>query len=311
MNKALKGDFLLFIATLFWGVTFLVQKNVTEIISPFAFTASRFFIGALLLIPIALRFSPKSKEFFASSQNRKIFILAAMGLGLFIVLGAGFQQWGLKYTSETNSGFITTFYVILTPMITLFLGRKVERNIWVAAIVMLIGLYFLSSDGDGLYMESESFKGDALTLLCSVFWALHVITLGYFVQKIPVLWLAVGKNFACAFLALLISLQFEPSDSFSQISLVWKQVLWGGVASVTIGFTCQILGQQYSPPTHAVIILSLEAVIAAIAAMIYYKEWMSLQATFGAFLMFSAVLIAEAYPLIKRRLFLKASFTKA
>lgn len=307
MNKTLKGDFLLFIATFFWGITFLVQKNVTDLIPAFAFTSARFFIGALILIPLALKFSPKSQPLFSNYKDFRLYIFAAAMLGALVTLGSGIQQWGLSYTSETNSGFITTFYVILTPIITIFLGRKVERNIWVAAMIMLIGLYFLSSADGGLHIGSESFKGDALTLLCSIFWAFHVISLGYFVQKIPPLWLAIGKNMFCAFFALIISFSFEPPGSFQNVPLVWKQILWAGIGSVAIGFTCQILGQQYSPPSHAVIILSLEAVIAAIAAMIYYKELMSAQAVFGAFLMFSAVLIAEAYPLVKNKIFTKKS----
>lgn len=306
MNKTLKSDLLLFAATFIWGVTFLVQKNVTDIVGPFTFTAARFLLGGLFLLPLALRFNPLAKIHYSSIKKLFLYLLPAIILGPILVGAAALQQWGLVYTSEENSGFITTFYVIFTPIIAYFMGNAVQKNIWFAAVLMFIGLYFLSFGGQSYGRDAgHGFMinlGDLLTLICAVFWAIHVIALGIVTQKIPPLWIAVTQNISCAFFAIVIAFLAKESPSISQFSTIIPQTLWAGVISVGIAYTFQVLGQQHAPPIHAVIILSLEAVVAAVAAMLFYKQLMSPMAIFGASLMLLAVMVAEVFPLLSKKL---------
>ncbi len=298
MRETLKSDLILFVAAFIWGVTFLVQKDVTDTVGAFSFTSIRFLLAAIFLTPFALRQNPLADELKQNKVKLILFLLPAFLLGPILSLGSAIQQWGLEYTSEANAGFITTFYVILTPIFAYILGSAIKKTTWIAAILMLIGLYFLSFE-KGFDIKSIN-KGDFLTLICAVFWAMHIIAISYVIQYIPALWIAVAQNFSCALFSLIVATIFEDFN-INTFATIIPQVLWAGVVSVGIAYTLQIVGQKRAPATHAVIILSLEAVIAAIAAMIYYQELMSPRAIFGAILMFCAVIVAELVPILQRQ----------
>ncbi len=297
MNKTLKSNIMLFIATLIWGITFLFQKDAAKFISPFYFTAMRFALGAIIILPLAIKISPLPKSIYQSFSKLFIYLFPSFILGPVMLIAAAMQQWGLEYTSEQNSGFITTLYVIITPMIAYAMGGKVGRYQWIAAIVMIIGLYFLSFENRNPLMLDGINIGDLLTLFCAFFWALHIILIGTVTKKLPPLWIAVGQNISCAFFGFIVAFIFE-KPSISAISHAYFEILFAGFISVGIAYTLQVMGQRHAPPAHAVIILSLEAVIATIAAMIYRGYIISPWAAFGASLMFLAIMIAELLPII-------------
>lgn len=297
MNKILKSNLMLFMATFIWGITFLFQKDAANFISPFYFTALRFTLGTIILLPLAIKISPLPKSVYQSFSKLFIYLFPSFILGPVMLIAAAMQQWGLEYTSEQNSGFITTLYVIITPMIAYIMGGTVSRYHWLASVVMIIGLYFLSFENRNPLILSDINIGDLMTLFCAFFWALHIILIGTVTQKLPPLWIAVGQNVSCAFFGFLMAFMFE-NPSMGAISEVYFEILFAGFISVGIAYTLQVIGQKHAPPAHAVIILSLEAVIATIAAMIYRGYIISPWAAFGAALMFLAIMIAELLPLV-------------
>ncbi len=297
MGQTWKSNLMLIIATTIWGLTFLVQKNVADVISPFYFTALRFTLGAIVLLPVAIYISPLPKNIYKVPFKLFIYFLPTFILGPVLLIAAAVQQWGLEYTSEQNSSFITTLYVIITPLIAYAMGGKISKYHWVASIFMIVGVYFLSFENRNPFAEGSLNFGDLLTFICAFFWAIHIMLLAILTQKLPPLWIAFGQNISCAFFGFLVAFMIEEPTIGILKGIHWE-VLFAGVISVGIAYTLQVMGQRHAPPAAAVIILSMEAIIATVAAMIYRGESISDWAILGGSLMFLALLVAELLPIL-------------
>ncbi len=275
----LKGNLILLSAAIIWGTAFVAQRIGAQHVGPFLFNGLRFLLAVLILWPL-LR-----KQNLTLWQNdfKNLFLP-----GLFLFIASVFQQAGLKYTSAGNAGFVTGLYVVFVPLIlAIFLKHKIKIKIWIAVLLASIGLYFLSI--------TENFRlapGDGFELIGAIFWAGHVVIIARLVSKVEVVRLAVGQFLVCGLLNLIFVVGFE-MDTFTGLSIAWPAIVYTGIFSIAVGFTLQVYGQKFSPPSDAAIILSLEAVFAVLFGFLILDEMMDMRKMAGVLLMFLAMIVAQ------------------
>ena len=288
VKTAYRADALLLLAAFIWGTAFVAQRLGMQHMGPLGFNGVRFALGALILLPFALKHTQQK----ASRTG----LIAGAGLaGLILFLGASLQQAGLVYTTAGKAGFITGLYVIIVPFLGLFVNQRATGRAWVGAGLATAGLYLLS--------VHETFSiayGDLLVLLAAGFWAAHILVLGRFSPRLNPFRLACGQFTVCALLSLLAALFTEPL-SWASIQGAGIPILYGGILSVGIGYTLQVAAQQQAPSAHAAIILSLEAVFAALAGWAVLSEILHPRELLGCGLMLVGMLVAQLSPCSKKQ----------
>lgn len=276
----MQANLILLLAAMVWGAGFAAQHAAMEGMGPLAFTAIRFFMGWLVLQPIVRRRKP-------SSATTPPPIKPVLILGLILFAGAMFQQYGLLFTTASKAGFLTGLYVVFVPLLGLFLKHRLSRNTWMGTVLAAAGLYFLS------ITDSFSFApGDGLILIGAVIWAVHVLLLGNLAAKRDPVRLASQQFLVVAVLAAIAALLFEeltPSTWFD----VWPWVVYSGVFAVAVAFTLQAIGQAKASPAHCAILLSFEAVFAALAGILLLNESLSMREVGGGCLMFLGIVISQ------------------
>lgn len=290
--RALKGHVYLFLASLAWGTTFVVQRTAMEHMGPLLYSGLRFLLGSFFLLPIAIY---QIRGSVPSEWQRKRFgnLMPLWGsclTGTLVCLGINFQQIGLISTTAGNAGFITGLYVVIVPFLGIFFGFRIGLGVLTGAPLAALGLYLLSVK-KGFALA----PGDTWILASAFIWACQVLTVGLLSPKINSIVLAFGQSFVCAILSLTLAFFFE-EISLEAIDAAWFEILFGGIVSVGGGYTLQVIGQKYSPPSHAAIILQMEAVIAALSGWIFLDEVMSSGALLGAALMLTGMLISQLLP---------------
>jgi drug/metabolite transporter (DMT)-like permease len=290
MLRKFKADAVLVIVAAIWGFAFVAQRLGMDHLGPFGFNAARFFIGALSLIPLLWLFKPTPGH--KPLKCLKYGVLA----GVILFLGASLQQYGLQFTTAANAGFITGFYIILVPMIGFFLKQSISKNTWAGALCAVSGLYLLS--------VTESFHinpGDAYQLLGALFWALHVVVIGYFASRIDNLRLAITQFVTCATLCSAVAILFESTRFTMNNALnAYEAILFAGVLSVGIAYTLQIVAQKSAPASHAAVIMSLEAAFAALGGWLFLDEAFTSRTLLGCTLMLTGMIISQL-PEFKRK----------
>lgn len=281
----LAADLLLLLVAVIWGSAFVAQRMGMEHVHPFIFNAGRFAMGGLVLFPVVLA-RRRRKE--ASAPYPSVGRPGLL-LGLLLVVGASLQQIGLVYTSAGKAGFITGLYVVLVPLLLAVVWRKrVRWTGWLAASLAAIGLFLLSVKGD-----FRLAPGDGWVLAGALAWSLHVIAVGRLAPGRDPLRLALAQYTVCAFLSLILSLTFE-WGAWGGILKAWPEVLYTGVLSVGIGYTGQVVAQRRTAPADAAILLSLEAVFAALFGWLLLGEALSGRQLAGCGLMLAAMLLAQS-----------------
>jgi len=285
-QQALRADFLMLLAAMIWGASFVAQQVGMEHIGPLLFTGTRMLLGALVLLPLLrLRRAGRSHDF-----TRRDLWLGGTLMGLALALGSNLQQVGLLFTSVTNSGFITGLYVIIVPLLGLFFGQRSHLGIWLGASLAVVGMFLLSV-GEGFSVAS----GDWLQLAGAFVWASHVLLIGYFARRCDPIGLSIIQCLVCALISLILAPFFEPL-SWDGLSKALPSLLFAGVASVGIAYTLQVFAQRHAIASHAAIILSLEAVFAAIAGALMLDEALGLRGYIGCALMLGGMLVAQLWP---------------
>ncbi len=279
------------ITTFIWGTAFIAQDTGMDNIGPLTFNFSRFFVGFITILPIALIFE-KKKIFLEISSNSKVFYKYLLFMGISLFLGTYLQQASLQYTNIANAAFFTVFYVPLVPILLFFIyASKVHWSIWPSIGLCVFGVYLLSD-----FSNSEVMLGDALVILCSVFWALHIIFAGKFMEtfNIPIFYAALQALLVAA-LSLLFSYFFE-EIKFSNILLESSSIIYAGVFSGGIAFTLQMFAQKNIEEAPAAIIYSLEGVFAALAGWIILNQFLDLSNIIGCCLILIAVIFSQLAP---------------
>lgn len=289
MEKGLyRSDSLLMLTAIIWGSAFVAQRVGMSYVGPLTFNGVRFALGAMVLLPL-VRWRNKYPRSGGSTHRIS---LARQGLwggglaGLMLFSGASLQQVGLVYTTAGKAGFITGLYVIIVPLMGLFLGHRPGWGGWVGACLATIGLYLLS------VTEAWTFApGDFWELFGAFFCAAHVLILGWLSPTMDRIKLACTQYVVCSILSLL-GAYFTETITLDGIMGAIIPILYGGVLSVGIAYTLQVIAQRHAPPTHAAIILSLEAVFAAMAGWLILGEMLSLRGLIGCIFMFAGMLSA-------------------
>ena len=283
------------ITTFIWGTAFIAQDTGMDNIGPLSFNAARFFVGFITILPIAFILERK-KIFLSISSNINLFFKYLIFMSVSLFLGTYLQQTSLLYTNIANAAFFTVFYVPLVPIILfLIYGSKVHWSIWPSILLCLIGVYFLSN-----FSDTEILIGDGLVILCSFFWALHIIFAGKFMKdfNIPIFFASLQAILVFSY-SLFFAYFFEEIN-LSKIFLEHYSIVYAGVFSGGIAFTLQMYAQKNIEEAPAAIIYSLEGVFAALAGWIILNQILNLDNIIGCILILIAVILSQLAPSLKK-----------
>ncbi|MBU1249209.1 MAG: DMT family transporter [Proteobacteria bacterium] len=287
----LRADALLLLTALIWGTAFVFQKTGMEHLGPYGFNGVRFILGSLALTPLTLLTLRKSAA--APYDNRPgpmTYLKGGLLAGCALFGGAALQQVGIVTTSAGNAGFITGLYVILTPMMGLFFRQRPGWGTWLGGVLAVIGLFFLCITGDLTIAH-----GDLMVLFSAFFWAAHLLVIGWLAPKMNPIALAQAQFMVCGLLSLGTGLAIE-TISWEGILGARNSILYCGLMSTGVAYTLQVVAQREANPAHASIILSLEAVFAAVAGWLLLGELLGTQALFGCALMLTGMIISQLKP---------------
>ncbi len=305
MNKfILRQSLILFLTALIWGTAFVAQSVGMEFVEPFTYNAVRSFLGGLVLLPyIAIvsflqarradaQTSVEEAEEPERKRQRKDLFLGGISCGVVLFAASNLQQFGIQYTTVGKAGFITAMYILIVPVMGLFLHKRAGLKVWIGVALAVTGLYLLCME-NGFKLE----LGDALVLVCAVVFAVHILVIDHFSPKADGVMMSCIQFWVCGILSLLCCLIFETP----QLDKIWEARIaigYAGIMSSGVAYTLQIVGQKGMNPTVASLILSLESVVAAVSGFLLLRQKMSLRELFGCLLMFAAIILAQ---LPKRR----------
>jgi drug/metabolite transporter (DMT)-like permease len=283
-------DLMLLLASAIWGFAFVAQRLGMDYMGPFAFNGIRFMMGALTLLPLILwrsRRKPHSEQ----QGGGKLLLAGGLLAGALVFLGASFQQVGLMTTTAGNAGFITGLYVVFVPLFGILIGQRTNPQTGAGALLAFSGLYLLS------FTDSLSMSwGDGLVLIGTVFWAVQILTIGWLSPKLDTIKLAFYEFLFCSILSLAVAL-FTETKGISGGAI---PLIYGGVFSVGIAYTLQVVVQKKANASHGAIIMSLEAVFALIGGILFLEETLSFRGAVGCCLMLSGMLISSAWAVRRR-----------
>ncbi len=282
------------VTTFIWGTAFIAQDTGMDNIGPLTFNSARFLTGFVFMLPIALIIEKKKivKEI---KSNTKIFLKLWFYMGMVLFFGTYLQQASLLFTNIANAAFFTVFYVPIVPILLFFIySKKVHSSIWLSIGLCIFGVYLLSD-----FSNSTIMLGDALVILCAVFWALHIIFTGEFVKHfdIPLFYAALQAAFV-GLISFVFATIFEEIN-LSKIILESSSILYAGILSGGIAFSLQIYAQKNIDEAPAAIIYSLEGVFAAVAAWIILNQILGISNIIGCVLILLAVIISQLFPGVK------------
>lgn len=280
---------MLLMAAAIWGLGFAAQRLGMDHMGPFTFNGLRFLLGALSLLPLLwwLKSRQPSVPSGSSANERRLLLIGGLLAGTVLFSAASLQQVGLLYTTAAKAGFITGLYIILVPVIGLLLRHKTGANTWVGALIAMAGLYYLSVTDDFTIGY-----GDLLQVIGALFWAIHLLVLDHYSNRVAPIRLAGVQFLVCGLLSLITAFVIEV-PTLSGAVAGWQALLYAGLVSVGIGYTLQVVGQRGAHPAHAAIILSLETVFAAIGGVLLLGESLDERAVVGCTLMLAGMLISQ------------------
>ena len=294
MKRTIKSDICLLGAAIIWGFAFVAQRDSMDTIGPFLYSAIRMLLGSLALAPIFLiTDSIKNKnrentETAAEKNNsRRTLIKGGIVAGIVVFFAANMQQVGLISTDAGKTAFITALYILLVPIIGIFMKHKTNINNWIGAVIGATGLYFLC-----VTAQFTVAAGDMIVFIGAFGWAAHILIIDYFAPKVNVAKL-ICLQFAVAGLISLIVAFIVEDNTFAAAVACAPSLLYTGIVSCGIGFTLQAAGQKNANPTTASILLSMESVFGALAGFIFLNETMTGRELTGCVLMLAAVIIAQ------------------
>jgi drug/metabolite transporter (DMT)-like permease len=282
-SDRVKADFVLLLVAAVWGGGFVAQRAGSEYVGFFVFGAARYVVGALVMLPFIRRMDIPLK-----------WIPWSIITGVVLFTATTLQQAGIATTTAGNAAFITGLYVVIVPILLAFITRKPAPGItWIAAVIAVIGTLFLSTGGK-LTLAS----GDLLELVGAFMWACHLILVSKLSSKINVVQFSLVQYVIAGFLSLIFGLIFEPT-TFAGLPNAWMAIAYAGIVSTAIGFTGQFWGQQHAPAADAALILSMEAVFAALSGFLFLAERFTPIQFVGCIMIFGAVLLAQLWPLMR------------
>ncbi len=294
-NTKLKGNLILLLTSLVWGISFISQSKGVELISPVTFNGVRCMLGALVLIPVILFLDNNKKRKGISVQGfDKTLLIGGIVCGTFLCLASTLQTAGMVYTSPGKSGFITALYMIIIPILGLFMGKRPSMTIILSVLIATVGMYLMCIDS-----AFTVNKGDVLTLICAFLFSGHILAIDYFSPKVDGVKLACLQFFVSGALNLITMFLFEEPELLPILNC-WGAIGYSGIMSCGVAYTLQIVGQKYTDPTSASIIMSLESVFATLSTVILIAlGWnltggaLTAREITGCILMFAAIILVQ------------------
>src|SRR6056300_651213 len=284
------------LCTFIWGTTFIAQDTGMDDIGPFTFNAVRFFVGFLVVAPLAFIFERK-KISKSVQRNQKEFINLAILIGLSLFVGSALQQVALLYTDVANAAFFTIFYVPMVPIIIfLFKRTSIHWSVWPSVVLCVMGGYLLTN-----FYSATVRLGDSLVILGALFWSTHIIFTGIIVNKYNLpLTLGAAQTFIVALFSFVIAFIYE-EFVYLEIMKEINSILYAGIISGGFAFVLQIYAQKNITPAPAAIIFSLEGVFATIAAWFILNQILDINNLLGCLFILCGVLLSQLLPLVQKK----------
>lgn len=294
-SQKLKGNLILLLTSFIWGTSFIAQSKGVEDISPFAFTGIRSVLGGVVLLPVIaiLHFYNKKHGMTAASKTKTL-LIGGIVCGVLLCLASTLQTAGMIYTSPGKSGFITALYMVIIPIIGLFTNKKPDPLLWLSVVIATLGLYLMCIDST-LTIN----KGDVLTFICAFIFSGHILAIDYFSPRVDSVKLACLQFFVCGIINIICMFIFE-QPKLAPILGCWASIGYSGIMSCGVAYTLQIIGQKYTDPASASILMSLESVFATLATVVLVAcGWqltggvLSMREIIGCVLMFAAIILVQ------------------
>lgn len=282
---------MLLLTACIWGFAFVAQREGMSHTGPFTFNAVRFALGAISLIPLIYLFGKSGHSSVNRAIETKSAALYGLWAGLILFCGSSLQQIGLVYTTAGKAAFVTGLYIVIVPFLGLFLRQRLSFNSSLGAILAVVGLYLLCMTDD-----LRLTKGDLFELVGAFFWSAHILMIDKLSRKTNVLKLSFFQIATCSILSFGAALATEKID-FSGLSQALIPLLYGGICSVGIAYTLQIVGQKNAHPTQAAVILSMEAVFAVIGGYWMLDELLGARGVLGCLLMLIGMIVPQLPPM--------------
>lgn len=288
-KNTLRSDLILLLAAIIWGFAFVAQHIGMDYVGPFTYNGVRFALGAIVLLPFLFISASKNEPLVKVSHpaDRRKIVVGSLLTGLFLFGGVAFQQLGLQQTTAGKAGFITGLYVVFVPIVGLLFGQRSHVSIWIGAILSLVGLYLLSMTG-GFNIA----PGDKLVLYCAIIFTFHVLFIAWLSPLMNSFLLAFIQFAICAMMNLVIAFAIEPVN-LASIMQAWLPIAYGGILSVGVAYTLQVIAQKTAHPAYASIILSLEAVFAVLGGWLILHEQFTTRMLAGCALMLMGMIVVQ------------------
>ncbi len=286
----MKNNAMLLLTALIWGCAFVAQSVGMDYVGPFTFNAVRSLIGAVVLLPvIALmdRLEGKDKKKAVKKGDTRTLILGGVCCGIALGVASSLQQIGIQYTTVGKAGFITAMYIVIVPLMGVFVGRKVRPVIGLCVVIAVAGLYFLCMKG-GFSLGG----GDLMVMICAVAFSVHILVIDYFSPLVDGVRMS-AIQFLVAGLMCSVPMFLWEQPQPAVILSAWAPILYAGVLSCGVAYTLQILGQKGADPVVASLLLSLESVFSVLAGWVILGQALSTRELFGCALMFGAIILAQ------------------
>jgi len=290
MKQQIKSSLILLLTATIWGVAFVAQSVGMEYIGPFTFNAIRCVLGGLVLIPVILVLK-KKKETGAENQekeDKKTLWAGGIACGVILCIASNLQQFGIMEASVGKSGFFTALYIVMIPVIDIFIGKRPGIKLWFCVALAVVGMYLLCMKDGSFTIE----RADIMLLLCALAFSFHILVVDYFSPKVDGVKMSCIQFFVCGVLSA-VGMLFTEVPDISNIQAAWLPLLYAGLLSCGVGYTLQIVGQKGINPVIASLIMSLESVISALAGWVILGQVLSPKEILGCVLMFVAIIITQ------------------
>lgn len=294
-NRKLKGNMILLLTAFIWGTSFIAQSKGVEEITPLAFNGIRSLLGAAVLLPViaVLDFS-KQKKGISVQKFDKTLLTGGIICGIFLCAASTLQTAGMVYTSPGKSGFITALYMVIIPIIGIITGKKPSLTVTISVLIAVCGLYLMCIDS-----SFSVNKGDILTLACSFLFTGHIMVIDYFSPRVDGVKLSCVQFFVCGIINLVCMFIFEEPKLMPILGCT-ASIAYSGIMSCGVAYTLQIVGQKYTDPTSASILMSLESVFATLSTVVLVACGQNItggalsgREIAGCVLMFAAIILVQ------------------
>jgi len=286
-KEEVRSSILLILTAAIWGFAFVAQRVGAEKMGSFTFTAVRFALGSISILPLFLYSRNKQKEKSSGSAASKYELKAGIISGTVLFLAVIIQQIGLMYTPVGKAAFITGLYIMLVPLFGLLLKQHIKLTTWFGVLLAVIGLYFLSVNED-----FSITKGDMLEIIGAFFWAFHIMIVDHYSKKTNPFKFSFLQFVTCSVLSMTVAFFVEDINITGFYGAI-VPLLYGGILSAGVAFTLQVLGQKHARPSRAAVIMSMESLFAALGGTLLLDEYLGGRGYLGCALMLAGMILTQ------------------